>query len=212
MNVFVIGAHGKIGTLLLPKLNQTGYQVYAGIRDEAQAAEVKAAGATPVLIDLLGTTQGLATSLEKMDAVVFAAGSGGATGYDMTLLIDLDGAVKAAEAAKMAGVKRFVIVSSGASNTRATWGQQIRPYMAAKYYADQEIKKLGLDYTIIRPGILTNETATNRFLSEPGIGLGQTITREDVATFITAVLGTPSTIRQAYDLVNGSQSLAAILN
>lgn len=212
MNVFVIGAHGKIGTHLLPKLRQAGYNVYAGIRKEQQAEQVKAADATPVMIDLLGPVDTLAQQLKSMDAVIFTAGSGGSTGDDMTLLVDLDGAVKAMEASKTAGVRRFVIVSSAASDHRQTWGQVIRPYMAAKYYADKQLVNSGLDYTIIRPGILTDEAETGRFSTDPKDGLGKQIARADVAQFIAAVVGTPSTITQTYNIVNGTNTLAEVFN
>lgn len=212
MNVFVIGAHGKIGTFLLPKLRQAGYTVYAGIRQKAQADQVVSAGATPVLIDLLGSVDALAKQLENMDAVIFTAGSGGGTGYDMTLLVDLDGAVKSMEAAKAAGARRFVIVSSAASDRRQTWGQEIRPYMAAKYYADLQLPTSGLDYTIIRPGILTDEPGTNRYDTDIKNSSSKQISREDVARFITAVVGTPSTNAQVYNIVNGSNTLAEVLN
>lgn len=215
MKVFVIGAHGKIGTLLLPKLIAAGHQVFAGIRKEDQGTEIKAVGATPVLIDLLGDTQGIADHLADMDAVVFAAGSGGATGDDMTMLVDLDGAAKSVEAATMVDVHRFVIISSGASDRRENWGQAIRPYMAAKYYADLHLRESGLAYTIVRPGYLTNEKATNRFSTAPfttGINQNTSITREDVAQFIATAISTPSTIGQEYDVVNGSETLAEIFN
>ncbi|MCD2256277.1 SDR family oxidoreductase [Agrilactobacillus fermenti] len=214
MKVFVIGAHGKVGQLLLPKLQQAGYEVFAGIRDETQAQTIKSLGATPVHVDLLADVSALAQTLQGMDAVVFTAGSGGSTGDDMTLLIDLDGAVKAMEAAKTAGSRRFVIVSSAASNHRATWGDVIRPYMAAKYYADRVLKTSGLNYTIVRPGILTDDNETKRYFVGPRTLTAEhnTIARADVANFIVTALGTPSTIRQEYDIFNGSEPLVNVLN
>lgn len=212
MKVFVVGAHGQIGTLLLPELQRAGYSVFAGIRKKAQASVVEAAGATPVLIDLLGPVADLAHQFQDMDAVVFAAGSGGSTGADMTLLVDLDGAAKTVEAVQMAGVRRFLIVSSAASDKRATWGDTIRSYMAAKYYADQQLRATDLNYTIIRPGGLTDEAGTSRyFIGNPAQSEVKTIARADVAHFIATAIGVPSTYRQEYDIFNGASVLGSYL-
>jgi uncharacterized protein YbjT (DUF2867 family) len=210
MKVLVIGAHGKVAQHLIPKLVKAGHIVYGGIHNPAQDATLTNLGATPVPFDLLGPVDNMVPVLQTVDAVVFSAGAGG-RGYDQTILIDLDGAVKSMEAAKSAGVKRYVMVSSAASNNRATWGTAIRPYMAAKFYADRELVRSGLNETIIRPGRLTDDPETG--LYQRGISPTATdITRGDVAQFITAVLADPATIHQAYDIVNGQQNIAELLN
>ncbi|GAF40264.1 hypothetical protein FC83_GL001242 [Agrilactobacillus composti DSM 18527 = JCM 14202] len=211
MKVFIIGAHGKVAQLLIPKLVQSGHTVYGGIHNTAQTAAIEQLGATPVSFDLLGPVTKMAQTLQGMDAVVFSAGAGGGS-YDRTLLIDLDGAVKSMEAAKMAGVKRYVMVSSAASNHRQTWGDVIRPYMAAKFYADRALVQSGLAYTIVRPGMLTNDPETGLYQLGIGDKGSKQITRGDVAQFINGVLAKPATSYQAYDIVNGSNQLSEILN
>jgi uncharacterized protein YbjT (DUF2867 family) len=114
------------------------------------------------------------------------------------------------EAAKMAGVHRYVMVSSGASNHRETWGNAIRPYMAAKFYADRELKRSALDYTIIRPGMLTDDPETG--LYQTPTADQRSIARGDVAEFINAVIADPATIHRAFDIVNGPHNLAEILH
>ncbi|KRL12770.1 SDR family oxidoreductase [Schleiferilactobacillus perolens] len=209
MKVLVIGAHGKVAQLLIPKLVAAGHTVIGGVHNTDQNAAIEKLGATPIIFDLLGPVEKMAAAMQSVDAIVFSAGAGG-RGYDQTILIDLDGAVKSMEAAKMAGVRRYVMVSSGASNHRETWGNAIRPYMAAKFYADRELKRSALDYTIIRPGILTDDPETG--LYQTPTTNQRSITRGDVAEFINAAIADPATIRQAYDIVNGPYSLSEVLH
>jgi len=112
MTTFIVGAHGQIGQLLTKQLAATGETVLAGIRDTKQADTLSALGGQPRQFDLTALPQEQAAAFKDVDNVVFTAGSGGATGYDGTLEIDLDGAVKTMIAAEQAGVKRYVIVSA----------------------------------------------------------------------------------------------------
>jgi uncharacterized protein YbjT (DUF2867 family) len=108
MKVLVVGANGQIGNQLTHLLqDHEGYTVKAMVRKEEQAATYEAAGIECVLANLEGSVEELADAAKNCQAVVFAAGSGGATGYDKTLLIDLDGAAKMIEAAEQASVSRL---------------------------------------------------------------------------------------------------------
>lgn len=160
MKVFVVGANGQIGKHLVNLLkNSDDHTVRAMVRKKEQVAEFEEQGIDTSLDDLEGNVDNIANAASGCDAVVFAAGSGGHTGADKTMLIDLDGAVKTMEAAEKAGVKRFVMVSSILSNDRENWmGYTSSYYMAAKYYADKFLEASDLEYTIIRPGGLTNDT------------------------------------------------------
>ncbi|XEO94262.1 SDR family oxidoreductase [Latilactobacillus sakei] len=201
MKIFVIGAHGNIGQLLIPKLVAAGHIVSAGIRNEAQATEMTALGATPVSFDLTKQPKELAPLFADHDAIVFTAGSGGKTGDDQTLLVDLDGAVRSMAAAKIAEVKRYVMVSALFVEDRAKWPESIKPYYAAKYYADHWLEFSGLDWTILRPGTLTNDAGTAQFTMQP---TGGQVARADVAAMIQAVLEKPEqTIHHKYSFVNG---------
>ncbi|MBD7939110.1 SDR family oxidoreductase [Cytobacillus sp. Sa5YUA1] len=206
MKVLVIGANGQIGKQVMNKLSKsTGDTPVAMVRKAEQLNDFKNSGLEAVHASLTGTVDELATAMQGCDAVVFTAGSGGHTGYDQTLLIDLDGAGKAIEAAEQAGVSRFVMVSAIHANDREKW-TAIEPYMAAKHYADKMLMNSSLDYTIVRPGGLLNE---------PGIGKVQasaslernTIPREDVAATIVEVLHNDRTIHQSFDLVTGEETI-----
>lgn len=205
MKIFVIGAHGHVGQLLIPKLIAGGHQVSAGIRNANQASELAALGADPVHLDLTQQPKDLAPLFAEHDALVFTAGSGGRTGDDQTLLIDLDGAVKSMAAAKIANVQRYVMVSALFVEERTKWPASIKPYYAAKYYADHWLEYSGLDWTILRPGTLTDGPGTGLVQMQP---TGGSVDRADVATMIQTVLEHPATtIHQKYSFVNGTLPL-----
>ncbi|AWW29218.1 SDR family NAD(P)-dependent oxidoreductase [Echinicola strongylocentroti] len=211
MKVLVIGANGQIGQLIVDSLQAAGdFSPIAMVRKEEQVAAFKEKGLDSVLADLEGPVEGLASAMEGVDAVVFTAGSGGKTGDDKTLLIDLDGAVKCIEAAEKTGVKRFVMISALQANNRENWNDSLRPYYVAKHYADRMLEMSSLDYTIIRPGGLLNEPGNGK-VSAGGKLDRSTIPRADVAETVLEVLKTGHTINKSFDLVSGDDSIADAL-
>jgi uncharacterized protein YbjT (DUF2867 family) len=112
MNVAVVGANGQIGKQVVGFLKEDGHTPRAIVRKEEQVQSFEQEGVEAALVDLEGTVEQISNGLKGADAVVFSAGSGGSTGSDKTLLIDLDGAVKTMEATKEAGIERFIIVSA----------------------------------------------------------------------------------------------------
>lgn len=154
MRVAVVGANGKIGQQLTELLhNDAEHDAVALVRKEAQQKQWQDKGVEARLADLEGTVAQLANALAGVDAIAFTAGSGGNSGDDKTLLVDLDGAVKTMEAAQAAGIKRFVMVSAWQANNRENWADELKPYYAAKHYADRELMRSDLEWTIVRPGV-----------------------------------------------------------
>ncbi|WP_059104952.1 SDR family oxidoreductase [Shouchella shacheensis] len=208
MNILVVGANGKIGKQVVRKIQDTGNDTaVAMVRKEEQLGPFKEMGAKTALVDLEGSIDDLASACKDVDAVVFTAGSGGHTGADKTMLIDLDAAIKTMKAAKQEGVKRFVIVSAIGVHHREKWMDKAKYYSAAKHYADEWLKSSGLDYTIIRPGGLTNEDGTGLVQAAVDLERGE-IPREDVATTILAALSDNSTIGKSFDLTSGKTPIA----
>ncbi|AEB62656.1 putative epimerase [Bacillus amyloliquefaciens XH7] len=204
MKVFLIGANGQIGQRLTGLFQKDGtHTLRAMVRKEEQKEALQAAGTEAVLADLEGSAEDIAKAAEGCDAIVFTAGSGGSTGHDKTLLIDLDGAAKAVEAAKKAGIKRFIMVSALQAHNRANWNEALKPYYVAKHYADKILEASGLTYTIIRPGGLLNDPGTGNIKAAADLERGS-ISRDDVANTVIASLDEPNTYEKAFDLTAGS--------
>ena len=211
MKVLVVGANGQIGKQLVTQLQENGeHTVRAMIRKEEQKAYFENLGAETVLASLTGTVDEMTEAAKGCDAIVFTAGSGGSTGADMTLLIDLDGAVKTIEAAEQLGIERFVMVSAFQANNRENWSEAIKPYYVAKHYADRALLHSNLNYTIIRPGGLINEPGTGRVTVAEKLERS-TVPREDVAAVISASLTDENTYRKAFDLVSGEMPIKEAL-
>jgi uncharacterized protein YbjT (DUF2867 family) len=204
MKALVIGAHGGIGRILVDRLVEEGHDVRAMIRDEAQAADLREAGAEPVIADLEGATDALDRAIDGVDAVVFSAGSGASTGADKTLLVDLHGAWRAMDACERLGVERYVMVSAMATDDLTRGPEAIRHYLAAKAAADRLLMASGLDWTVVRPGGLTDDPPTGRVrLGVPRLEERGHIPRADVAAVLAACLGDPATSRHVFEVVSG---------
>ncbi|ATL38919.1 SDR family oxidoreductase [Bacillus velezensis] len=211
MKVFLIGANGQIGQRLTGLFQKDGtHTLRAMVRKQEQKEALQAAGTEAVLADLEGSPEDIAKAAEGCDAIVFTAGSGGSTGYDKTLLIDLDGAAKAIEAAKIAGIKRFIMVSALQAHNRGNWNETLKPYYAAKHYADKILEASGLTYTIIRPGGLLNDPGTGNIKAAADLERGS-ISRDDVAKTVIASLDEPNMYEKAFDLTAGGTPVSEAL-
>ena len=202
MNIFVAGGHGKIGLRLLALAAQRGDQARGLIRDPGQSADLEAVGAEPVVADWEAGDD-ITPLVAGADAVVFAAGAGPGSGPERKRTVDYGGAVKLIEAAKANGVSRYVIVSSMGADDPLRAPEQMRPYQEAKAAADEALRDSGLDFTIVRPGMLTDDPGTGLVDAAPSLGRRGPIPRDDVAAFLLAVLDTPSTISMTFELLSG---------
>ena len=205
----VIGANGQIGRIVVERLARQGKPVRAMVRDKAQKADLETLGAEVVIGDLEGDFE---HALEGCSALVFTAGSGAKTGPDKTLLVDAWGAAKSINSAVDKDVKRYIMVSARRADNPDLGPEKIRPYLAAKHMADHYLQTSDLDYTILRPGRLTDEPATGRVrIRRPEDEAAQTIPRADVADAIVYCLNQEHCIGQVYELYEGDQPLAEAL-
>jgi len=211
MRVVIAGGHGKIALLLERLLAERGDQAVGLIRNPAHVTDVREAGAEAVICDLeTASADDVAVLLAGADAVVFAAGAGAGSGAPRKDSVDRAGSALMAEAAEQAGVRRFVQVSSMGA------GQPPRPgtdevwaaYITAKTAAEADLRARDLDWTILRPGGLTDAPATGRIrLAPPPVPAG-TVPRADVAAVIAALLDNPGTGHQTLELVGGDNPVA----
>jgi uncharacterized protein YbjT (DUF2867 family) len=202
MNIFVAGGHGKIGLRLLGLAAQRGDQARGLIRDPGQSADLEAVGAEPAVADWEAGDE-ITPLVAGTDAVVFAAGAGPGSGPERKRTVDYGGAVKLIEAAKANGVSRYAIVSSMGADAPERAPEAMRPYQEAKAAADEALRDSGLDFTIVRPGMLTDDPGTGLVDAAPTLGRRGSIPRDDVAAVLLAVLDEPSAIGKTFDVLSG---------
>jgi uncharacterized protein YbjT (DUF2867 family) len=174
------------------------------IRNPAQVADLEKAGAETVVCDLeTAPVDEVAALLSGADGVVFAAGAGAGSGAPRKDSVDRGASVLMADAAERAGVRRFVEVSSmGAGRPPRPGSDEVwAAYITAKTAAEADLRSRDLDWTILRPGHLTDAPATGRVrLAPPPVPEGM-VTRADVAAVIAALLDDPRTWHQTLELV-----------
>ncbi len=208
MKIVIAGGHGQIAMLLHPLLKTDGHQVRGLIRKEEQAGELKAVGAEPVIADIENEDD-ISEAVGEADAVVFAAGAGPGSGKERKWTVDRDGAIKLMKAAKKNGIKRYVMISAMGLDTPR--GDEVfQVYQQAKAEADDALRKSGLDYTIVKPGRLTNDPGTGKVKMARWLDPGE-IPREDVARVIRTVLEDHRTIGKEFDLIRGENSIESEL-
>ena len=212
MRVVIAGGHGKIALLLERLLAGRGDQSVGLVRNPAHVADVQKAGAEAVVCDLeAASAEDVARLLSGAAAVVFAAGAGAGSGAPRKDTVDRGASVLIADAAERAGVRRFVQVSSmGAGQPPQPGADEVwAAYITAKTAAEDDLRSRDLDWTILRPGRLTDAPATGRIrLAAPPVPRGA-IPRADVAAVIAALLDEPGTWHQTLELVGGDTPLAA---
>jgi uncharacterized protein YbjT (DUF2867 family) len=213
MKVAIGGGHGKIARLLEKLLIGRGDEALGLIRNRDHAADLRELGADPVFCDLeAAEPKEIAKAIAGSDAVVFAAGAGPGSGVERKRTMDLGGAVKLSEAAKADGISRYLIVSSmGAANPPAEGGDTFAEYLRAKAAADRALMESGLDYTIVRPGMLTDDSPTGLVSVAPRLERGQ-ISRGDVAAVLLACLEQDGTIGRDFDVVAGETPIEEALS
>ena len=208
MNITIVGAHGQVAMHLNRMLKNRGHEVRGVIRKVEQAEDLREIGVEPVVADVEKMTD-ISDAVGKVDAVVFAAGAGPGSGSERKKSVDRDGAVKLIEAAQKNGIKRYVMISAmGLDEPRGD--EVFQEYQKAKAEADEALVYSGLDFTIIRPGRLTNDAGSGLVAIEETLPPGE-VPREDVAAVIADTLELPATIGYQFDLTGGNMPVREAL-
>ncbi|WP_326945492.1 NAD(P)H-binding protein [Amycolatopsis sp. NBC_01307] len=214
MRVVIAGGHGQIALRLERLLAARGDEGVGIIRNPAHTADLEAAGAQAVVLDLESSdVDTVAEALKGADAAVFAAGAGPGSGSARKDTVDRGAAALFADAAVQAGVRRHIQVGSmGADNPEnpdAT--EDFRVYLRAKRAAEDDLKARDVDWTILRPGALTDDPGTGQVLLADKTGRGP-IPRDDVAAVLLALLDTPASTRRTLELIAGETAIDAAIS
>jgi uncharacterized protein YbjT (DUF2867 family) len=208
--IAVVGGHGQIARQLHPMLLGAGHQPVALVRRQEQADALEASGVETRMLDIENDdAERFAAAFEGCEAVVFAAGGGPDGNIERKRTVDLEGSLKSIEGARQAGIRRLVQVSAisvdepVADDAPPVW----RAYVEAKRDADAALRDSGLDWTILRPGRLTDDPGTGRVSLGPDVERGE-IPRADVAEVVAAVLQDPATVGHQWNVVGGDAAVA----
>ncbi|MEP2056387.1 MAG: SDR family oxidoreductase [Maribacter litoralis] len=204
-NVLVAGANGTTGKKIINLLKSSQYfEPIAMVRKEEQQEQFKKDNIKTVLGDL---EKDLTHTVENIDKVVFAAGSGG----KKVVEVDQEGAKSLIDASKQANVKKFVMLSSmGADNPEES--DELKQYLEAKHNADEYLKSANIMYTIVRPGSLTNDSGTGKIELEHKLNKRGSITRDDVAQTLVRSLHDDAAINHTFEIIEGDTLIAKAMD
>jgi nucleoside-diphosphate-sugar epimerase len=207
MRVAIVGGHGKVALQLHPLLRAAGHTPVALVRTEDYRAELEGLGADVRLLDIEREDgSAFAQAFDGCDAVVFAAGGGPDGNAERKRTVDLEGSLKSVAGARAAGIRRFVQISAIGideplpEDTEPVW----RAYVEAKREADAALRDTHLDWTILRPGRLTDDPGTGRVELGPDVARGD-VSRADVAAVVVGVLTRTETYGRQWSLVGGER-------
>jgi len=210
MKILVIGANGRTGLQTASALKNSGYDVIAGVHSPNHMDYVKKLNLEVRKIDLIDmTVTQIAVEMHDIDTVIFASGAS-QDHPELAMWIDLDGAVKTMQAAQKTGIDRFIMLSAAGAEDRSTWDTYDIPnYYLAKFYAEDFLKKSGLTYTIIRPGILTNDLPKDKVsLVDSG---DPRVSRSDVASVVLQAIENQNFENTSFNLYSGQTAIDHII-
>jgi uncharacterized protein YbjT (DUF2867 family) len=216
MDIVIAGAHGKIARRLARLLVARGDSVRGLIRNPDHAEDLRADGSEPVLLDLeAAEPEQVAKAVAGADAVVFAAGAGPGSGPERKLTVDRDGAIKLLGGARAADVPRYVMISSVGAESPPDDDDVFSVYLRAKAEADRALTASDRDWTVVRPGSLSDDRGTGRVRIQTD-SIRDQVPRDDVAAVLAAVLAEPRSARLTIYVVGGEepieQALEAVLS
>jgi len=195
-NILVAGANGTTGRIIINLLKESeNYKPIAMVRKQEQKDHFEKENVSTVLADL---EKDLSHAVKNTNKVIFAAGSGG----KKVIEVDQEGAKRLTDAAKQAGIEKFIMLSSmGADNPSVS--DDLEDYLRAKQNADEYLKSSGLDYTIVRPGSLTDTGSTGKIQLKEKLEKQGSISRADVAKTLVEVLENEVKKNQVFEILSG---------
>ncbi|WP_145028005.1 SDR family oxidoreductase [Paenibacillus sp. Y412MC10] len=195
--VFVAGANGQTGRRIVSKLVEAGYDVRGLVRKEDHLRDLESTGAKGYLGDLSGVFTG---GMKGADIVICAAGAGASGDPEH---VDHVGTVRLIEQSVLEQIPRFVLISSMGTKDPDAMPSFLKPFLMAKRKAETILEESGLNYTIIRPGGLTNEPGKGKVYAAPELQRHGRVSRDDVAAAVLAALQIRQTHNQSFDLLEG---------
>ncbi|SFB74339.1 Uncharacterized conserved protein YbjT, contains NAD(P)-binding and DUF2867 domains [Halobiforma haloterrestris] len=207
--VLIAGASGGTGTELLSVLRPTEPIVRGTTRSHANVETLERHGADEVVVADFFEPRDVVEAVRDCDVVYCALGT--PPSYRHTVggrLIDRTGVSNLVTAALSEGVS-YVVYESAIGVGRSKAGLSlparllIRGSLRAKQDAEAVLRRSGLEYTIVRPGRLTNAPPRGDVLvGEGGDSVSGSIPRADVARIMAAAPFTPDARNRTFEVVS----------
>jgi uncharacterized protein YbjT (DUF2867 family) len=208
--VLVIGATQGTGYQIATRLLQEGYRVRALARNEAKAKRALSSAVEIVVGDVTKAST-LPDATTDVDHVIFTAGVTQRPADERLIIAtEYDGVKNAIAAARSTGFNDRFLYMTSLGVTKSSLAAILlnliqRNTLKWRRHAEDEIRKSGLDYTIVRAGFLTNSPGGRRAIevSQRGypLALKYRISREDVAETFVQALKHPQTRRTTFEVV-----------
>ncbi|WP_121665930.1 SDR family oxidoreductase [Mesonia aquimarina] len=206
--ILVAGANGTTGKEIINLLqDHSSFEPIAMIRKEEQQAQFDNQNVKTVLADLEGD---LTEAVKGVDRVIFAAGSGGNTSDQKTIDVDENGAINLIDRSKAAGVRKFVMLSAMGTD-KPSDNPDLEQYLKSKKAADDHLKASFLNYSIVKPGRLTNAEKTNRIKAKTRLNEYGEISRKDVAQVLVDCLPPNMLQNKDFEILSGDKAIEIAL-
>jgi len=203
-NILIAGANGSTGKIIVQLLqNSSVYRPIAMVRKEDQKVQFEKDGVTTVLADL---ENDVSHAFDKVDKVIFAAGSKGKNVFG----VDQEGAKRLIDAGLKAQIKKYVMLSSIGAD-KPSISNELEDYLKAKQNADEHLRASGLDYTIVRPGQLTDHSGSGKIQAQEKLGKYGEIARADVAKTLVEALGDGIMQNEVFEIIAGETPIEKAL-
>jgi uncharacterized protein YbjT (DUF2867 family) len=206
--VVVAGATGGTGRYVVSHLKAEGYEVRAMVRSLERGREVLGEDVVMVRADVTEPST-LPPLLAGADFVVSAIGVSG-RGEARPEDVDYSGSLALIDASKAAGIKKFVMVTSGG----VTWWTHPINWFGGgvlkwKRKAEQYLRSSELTHVIVRPnGGLTDKPGnTDRIIFTQNDGFPSSISREDVAIVCVQALVHEESNNKTFEIRNGDDGM-----
>ena len=203
--IAIVGGNGKVARHVITQLVTHGHEPVALVRNPTYQHDLEQLGAHVRMLDIeQDGVDHYAAAFAECDAIVFSAGGGPDGNIERKRTVDLGGSLASIEAAQKTGIDRFVQISAINADRPVPDGAEPvwKAYVEAKRDADIALRESGLDWTILRPGHLTDDEGTGLVTLGDTVGRGD-IPRADVAAVVVAALDNPVSIGRQWDVVGG---------
>jgi len=203
--ILIAGATGTTGNIIVNLLKESQYfEPIAMVRNQDQKDQFEKRNVKTVMADL---EKNVTNAFDGIDKVIFAAGSGG----KKVVAVDQEGAKKMIDAGQNSGIKKFVMLSSRGAD-HPDKADDLQDYLWAKHNADEHLKNSKLNYTIVRPGTLNNNDATDHIVLTNKLEQKGEISRADVAQVLCRVLHDDVANHTTFEILQGDTLIGKALD